>query len=144
MKNCGQHGFRFPLLQVVAVLTLSAAGIGCRPVESESPAISAGAGPEWYEMYCATCHMDGAAYFPTPALKGSELLAGPPSNTIRVILYGQSEKSKIDGIIAGGIMPAQAGLTNEEIAGIVNFVRAEFAGKDDAVSPSEVEALRIK
>lgn len=88
--------------------------------------------------------MDGGAYFPTPALKGSELLAGPPSNTIQVILHGQSGKSKIDGEVAGGIMPAQAGLTNEEISAIVSYVRAEFAGKNDVVSPKDVEALRIR
>ena len=125
-------------------MALCAAGAGCGPGKSETPAISTDAGPEWYEMYCAVCHMDGAAYFPTPALKSSAVLAGPPSNTIQIILNGQSGKSKIDGEIAGGIMPAQAGLTNDEIAAIVNYVRAEFAGKTDAVFPSDVQALRIK
>ncbi len=95
-------------------------------------------------MYCAMCHLDGSASFPNPALKGSEFLAGPAENTIKVILFGQSGISKIDGKVTGGIMPPQAGLTNDEIAAIVNYVRTEFAGKTDPVTPSQVEALRVK
>lgn len=144
MTNRAEHGRGHPLLQVVVVVALAAVSLGCKPGKSKTQAISTESGQEWYEMYCATCHMDGGAYFPTPALKGSELLAGPPSNTIQVILHGQSGKSKIDGEVAGGIMPAQAGLTNEEISAIVSYVRAEFAGKNDVVSPKDVEALRIR
>ncbi|MEX1117603.1 MAG: cytochrome c [Terrimicrobiaceae bacterium] len=144
MKIQGEHARDKPALQVVVALALAMLGGGCKPAKTETSAISADAGQELYDLYCATCHLDGGASFPTPALNGSAVVAGPVEETIRVILHGQSGKSQIDGEVTGGIMPAQAGLTNDEIAAIVSFVRSEFAGKEDPVLPSRVESLRIK
>ncbi len=144
MTNRDEHARGTLVLQAAVGLALAFVGAGCEPKKSETQAISREAGQELYDLYCATCHLDGGASFPTPALRASEWMAGPPENTIQVILHGQSGKSKIDGEITGGIMPAQAGLTNDEIADIVSFVRAEFAGKEDPVNPSQVEALRVK
>jgi len=144
MRNSEEHDRGNSVLQVAVVLALAMVSAGCEPKKSETQAISMESGQEFYDLYCATCHLDGSASFPTPALRGSEMLAGPPEKTIQVILYGQSGKSKIDGVVTGGIMPAQAGLTNDEIAAIVSFVRSEFAEKKDLVTPSQVEALRVK
>ncbi len=133
-----------PVLQAAAGLVFALSGMGCEPTKSEAPAISMESGQELYDLYCATCHLDGSASFPTPALRDSGVLAGPPENTIQVILHGQTGQSKIDGVVTGGIMPAQAGLTNEEIAAIVSFVRSEFRGKTESVTPAQVDALRVK
>jgi len=39
-------------------------------------------------------------------------------------------------------MPAQANLTNEQIAMVLTFIRNNFENEDDPISPHEVASLR--
>ncbi len=77
-----------------------------------------------------------------PALKGSPVLAGAPEKSINIILHGQQGVSEVDGRKIGGIMPSQAYLDDFEIAAIVAYIRAEFAGVTEPVDEAEVRALR--
>lgn len=93
-------------------------------------------------MNCAQCHYAGEGNDLMPALIGSAALAEPPERTIQIILHGQRGVSEVDGRKIGGIMPPQEYLSDEEIAAIVTYVRTEFAGQDDAVTPEDVAKLR--
>lgn len=109
------------------------------PAASESQ-IAAGA--EAFAMNCAQCHYDGSATETMPALKGSATLSGNPEKAIRIILYGQRGVSEVGGRTLGGIMPAQAYLSDAKIAAIVTYIRAEFADDDTSVTEADVKALR--
>lgn len=93
-------------------------------------------------MACAQCHYDGKASAANPALVGSPALQAAPSTVIDIILNGQSGKSLIDGKRLSGIMPAQAYLTDAEIAAVVTYIRHEFAGISAEVTPSQVQQIR--
>ncbi len=103
-------------------------------------------GAELYEASCAMCHIDGTANAPNPALQGSLIVNGPPEGVVRIILRGQSGQSLIDGKPGGGIMPAQATLSDQEIAVIVTYVKATFGEKKEpeSVSPEFVAKIRTE
>lgn len=61
---------------------------------------------------------------------------------IRVVLYGQRGKSRVNGELLQGIMPPQGSLSDEEIAGVVAYVRKTFADRAEAVSPAWVAKAR--
>jgi len=116
---------------------------GCRPFAKSPPSEEQLAtGSEVFETVCAQCHGDGHGDPTNPALFGSPVLEGPPSEAIRVVLYGQRGKSLVNGELLKGIMPPQAGLSDEEIAGVVAYVRKTFVGRAEAVSPAWVAKAR--
>ena len=117
--------------------------VGCQPSKSKpaSPETLAKGG-EVYGMACAQCHYDGLSGSMHPALRGSPALMGDPDAVISIILNGQSGLSVVDGKPLHGIMPAQAYLTDEEIASVVTFIRSEFAGISAEVAPAAVGRVR--
>jgi len=100
------------------------------------------AGAAMYSMQFAQCHYDGTASPLVPALMDSPVLAEPASRSIDIILHGQQGVSMREGRRIGGIMPAQADLSDREIAEIVTYMRSEFAGIREVVSESDVSARR--
>ncbi len=116
---------------------------GCRPFGKSPPSEEQLAtGSEVFETVCAQCHGDGHGDPTNPALFGSPVLEGPPSDAIRVVLYGQRGKSRVNGELLQGIMPPQGSLSDEEIAGVVAYVRKTFVGRAEAVSPAWVAKAR--
>ncbi len=95
-------------------------------------------GRETFESVCAQCHGNGHGDSVNPPLIGSKVLAGPPLETINVILHGQSGKS-----VVNGLMPAQATLRDVEIANVVAYVRATFANQSEAIPPELVAKARL-
>lgn len=132
------HGIRL-LQAAVATILLTACSPG-NPQKASSETIAKGA--EVYEMACAQCHYDGHASAANPSLIGSPTLQANPSAIVGIILHGQSGKSLVDGKPLGGIMPAQAYLTDPEIAAVVTYIRSQFAGISAEVTPAQVQQIR--
>lgn len=133
------------------ILIAGAAALsGCKDASPQSteavPSIPAAAlraeGSEVYEVACALCHYAGEGSALAPDLKGSPVLAGPPEETITIILRGRQNQSVVNGKRFNGIMPKQDTLTDREIAAVVAYVRDQFAGKEDVAQPADVAAMR--
>ena len=97
------------------------ASTGTRAVAAASP------GARIYQGACAVCHeVGGAPLFgsrPSLALN-SNLHSAVPDNLIRVILHGISEPASADL----GYMPAfKDSMTDGQVAGLVSFLRQQFA-----------------
>lgn len=117
-----------------------------KPVEMKtaaapSPALAA-KGAEIYEQNCATCHYGGEGSPVAPPLKGSTVVNASAKDVALVILKGQQGKAIVNGRPLNGMMPAQAYLTDEEIAAVVTFVRKEFGNGASGATPAEIPALR--
>lgn len=110
------------------------------PVPASPELLSEGA--EIFQMNCALCHTDGSGSPAAPPLIGSAVVAESGEAIIRSILYGRQGQSIVDGKLFNGIMPAQATLSDKEIAAVVTYVRKQFGGVDSTVKPSDVAALR--
>ena len=96
-------------------------------------------------LVCAACHGQNGEGGPiAPPLAGSEWVKGPISNLIRIQLRGLQGPISVKGTeynMPGG-MAALAYQTDEQIAGVLTYVRNSFGNKASAVKPEQVAALR--
>lgn len=101
-----------------------------------------------YEMACLPCHQPGGKGLPGvyPPLTGSEWVRGDRARLIKILLQGLTGKITVAGQDFGGPnavpMPSLGGLTDEQIADVLTFVRKEFGAEPSAVSADEVKSLR--
>jgi mono/diheme cytochrome c family protein len=106
-------------------------------------------GQPLYEMACLACHQPEGKGLPGvyPPLAGSQWVAGSPEPLIKVILHGLSGPIKVAGQIYGNgqnaiPMPGMAGLTDQQIVDVINYVRSEFAGGSSSITVEEVKKVR--
>jgi mono/diheme cytochrome c family protein len=99
-----------------------------------------------YAANCLTCHQPDGGGVPNlnPPLAGTKWVNGPKAALVQFILKGSKGQVEIDGETFHNAMPAQAHLTDEQIADVLTFVRKNFGNKSSAVTPAEVKALRAK
>ncbi len=96
-------------------------------------------------ILCAACHgQNGEGGQLAPPLAGSDWVAGPVSNLIRIQLRGLQGPITVTGkeynLQIG--MAALNYQTDEQIAGVLTYVRNSFGNKASAVRPEQVTALR--
>ncbi len=70
------------------------------------------------------------------------MVAGPPERLVSIILHGQKGKTVVNGQLFRGVMPAQDYLTDAETAAVTRYVRATFAGINEAVPEELVRRVR--
>ncbi|MES2661541.1 MAG: cytochrome c [Verrucomicrobiota bacterium] len=96
-------------------------------------------------MLCGACHGQSGEGTPiAPPLAGSEWVTGPVSNLIRIQLRGLQGAITVAGKeynMPGG-MAALSYQTDEQIAGVITYVRNSFGNKASGVKPEQVTALR--
>jgi mono/diheme cytochrome c family protein len=106
-------------------------------------------GQELYEMACLPCHQPEGKGLPGvyPPLVGSEWVRGDTSRLIKILLHGLSGPITVAGQTFGNrpdsiAMPSLGGLTDEQIADVLSYVRNDYGGKAGAVSADEVKKVR--
>ncbi len=105
-------------------------------------------GQALYEMACLPCHQPNGKGLPGvyPPLSGSEWVRGEPGNLIRILLNGLGGEIQVAGQTFGGgnslTMPALGGLTDEQIADVLSYVRQEYGNGSSAIQPGEVKNVR--
>jgi mono/diheme cytochrome c family protein len=99
------------------------------------------------EGHCITCHQkDGnglpAAQF--PPIAGTKWVQGDEELLIKLTLHGLMGPITVKGTDYRGLVPMTAfkGLSDEEIAGALTYVRNTFGNKAPAVMPETVRAVR--
>lgn len=96
-------------------------------------------------MLCGACHGQAGEGGPiAPPLAGSEWVKGPISNLVKIQLRGLQGPITVAGKeynMPGG-MAALAYQTDEQIAGVLTYIRNNFGNKGSAVTPEMVKALR--
>lgn len=96
-------------------------------------------------MLCGACHgLNGEGGPIAPPLAGSDWVTGPVSNLIRIQLRGLVGPITVSGKeynMPGGMAPLSY-QTDEQIAGVLTYVRNSFGNKASAVKPEQVAALR--
>ncbi len=96
-------------------------------------------------MLCAACHGQNGEGGPiAPPLAGSDWVKGPVSNLIRIQLRGLIGPITVSGKeynMPGGMAPLSY-QADDQIAGVLTYVRNSFGNKAPAVKPEQVAALR--
>jgi mono/diheme cytochrome c family protein len=125
------------------------------PAASPSPAPAGGgedlatAGQRIYSTVCGACHQPTGLGLPNmfPPLASSDWVgAKKPDRLIRMVLHGFTGAFTLNGkpfTSAAPLMPPQgAALSDDQIAGVLTYVRANFGNQAGPVSPAEVKAIR--
>jgi mono/diheme cytochrome c family protein len=96
-------------------------------------------------MLCGACHgQQGEGTAAGPPLAGSEWVNGPVENLIRIQLRGLTGPITVKGQeynFPAGMM-AMAYQTDDQIAGVLTYIRSNFGNDAPPVTPGEVAALR--
>ncbi|MFZ2276885.1 MAG: cytochrome c, partial [Prosthecobacter sp.] len=106
-------------------------------------------GQRIYSTVCIACHQPTGQGLPPmfPPLAGSDWVnVKKPDRMIRMVLHGFTGPFTLNGqpfTSPAPLMPPQGGaLNDEQIAGVLTYVRSNFGNKAGAVTPAEVAAIR--
>ena len=98
-------------------------------------------GRQTYAGLCMACHqptgkgLEGLA----PPLADSEWVNGDPERIVKVIMHGLRGPIKVKGVAYNYDMPAAGFLTDEQIAGVLTYIRREW---DHEASPVPVDLVQ--
>ena len=98
-------------------------------------------GRQTYAGLCAACHqptgkgLEGLA----PPLAESEWVLGEPDRIVKVVMHGLRGPIKVKGMTYSYDMPAAGFLTDEQIAGVLTYIRREW---DHEASPVPVDLVK--
>jgi mono/diheme cytochrome c family protein len=97
-----------------------------------------------YGAICVTCHQANGLGVPGafPPLAGSGSYYGDPRNHARIIVHGLSGTIQVQGATFNGAMPAQAQLSDYDVAAVATYERLSWGNNDGVVLPEDVAAIR--
>ena len=100
-------------------------------------------GKEVYDQNCLACHQIDGGGVPmlTPSLINAEWVQGDKARLINVVLKGLTGV-EINGEMFDNPMPPLAHLSDEDIAAVLTYVRANFNNKSGPIKKEEVAAAR--
>jgi len=97
-----------------------------------------------YATLCAACHqphgfgLDGLA----PPLVDSEWVLGKPEVLARIVMHGLAGPVKVSGRTYNLAMPPLPQLTDEDVAGVLTYIRREWEHTASAVETADVTKIR--
>jgi cytochrome c oxidase subunit 2 len=98
-------------------------------------------GKKAYDATCQACHQASGAGIPNafPSLVGSKVVLGSDEEQIKLVLKGRKGT-----FTKTSEMPAQAGLSDTDIAAAITYTRNSWGNKapDNVVQPADVKAAR--
>ena len=98
-------------------------------------------GRQTFAGLCAACHqptgkgLEGLA----PPLADSEWVNGDPERIVKVVMHGLRGPIKVKGVAYSYDMPAAGFLSDEQIAGVLTYIRREW---DHEASPVPLELVK--
>ena len=98
-----------------------------------------------YKNVCLTCHQADGYGVPNlnPPLIKTTYVLGDKAKLAHIVLAGLQEPVEINGDEYRQHMPAQAYLTDQQVADVLTYVRNNFGNKASAVQTAEVKAVRV-
>lgn len=101
------------------------------------------AGEIVYKQNCMACHQANGEGIPNafPPLAKSDFLMADKQRAIRIVRDGLQGAITVNGKTYNSVMPA-LGLSNDDIANVVTYVRNSFGNKSDLVTLDEVKRAR--
>lgn len=99
-----------------------------------------------YARTCIACHQPTGMGLPPvfPPLAGSEWVAKDASIAVRNIINGMQGPITVKGMTYNSMMPPVAGLSDKDIADVVNYVNNSWGNAGPNVTEAEVAAIKKK
>jgi mono/diheme cytochrome c family protein len=97
-----------------------------------------------YSRTCIACHQaNGMGLAPVfPPLANSSIAVGDATLPIKFILHGLMGPLTVGGTTYNSMMPAVAGVNDQEIADVLTYVRQSFGNQGTLVTSDQVKAVR--
>jgi nitrite reductase (NO-forming) len=120
-----------------------------RVAEQVGPGAAVGSpletGAQVFASVCATCHQANAQGISGvfPPLAGSDFLMSDKARSIRVLLGGLKGDVVVNGAPYRGEMP-KLPLSDEQVSGVLSYVRANFGNQGEPVTLAEVKRTRAE
>jgi mono/diheme cytochrome c family protein len=101
-------------------------------------------GRQQFTAVCAQCHQkDGMGQEgKAPPLVNSPWVLGPQSRLIRIVLHGMKGPVPLGGRDFNGDMPSWKAMTDEQIAGVLTYIRREWGHEAPAIDTGTVHGIR--
>lgn len=118
------------------------------PVAEAKPVASGDAllkkGETVYKSYCFACHMNEGQGVPNlnPPLTRTKYTLGDKKEMAKIVIQGLEGEIEVLGTKYNNVMTPFGFLSDEEVAGVVTYVRQSFGNDADAISVEEVAAVR--
>ena len=99
------------------------------------------------EGHCVTCHQPDGQGLPAaqfPPIAKSPWVTGSPQRLIRLAMHGLMGPIEVNGVNYPGQVPMTAfkGLSDDELAGVLTYVRNSFGNQAAPITPAQVAAER--
>lgn len=121
-----------------------------RELLDQGPAVVS-AGEALYEKACLACHQPGGKGLPGvyPPLLGSKRVTGDETKLIKIVINGLTGPLDVAGEQYGAgtqsiPMPPMGGMSDQEIADVLTYIRKEFGNGSPAVAPEMVAKTRAE
>jgi nitrite reductase (NO-forming) len=97
-----------------------------------------------YSRTCVACHQPTGKGLPPvfPPLAEAPIVNDDPTLSIKFILHGLMGPITVAGTTYNSMMPAVAGLSDQDISDVTTYVRASFGNNSGPVSVEQVKAVR--
>jgi len=139
MKLYGVH-----LLFAAALMTVAMAAACALAAEPAPPAESRPAGQQLYARHCLSCHQADGGGVPNmqPPIVGGSWVKGDARALALFVMTGGFGSAERKDSAVDNVMPEFRQLSDEDLAGILSYIRAKFGGGASAVSAADVAAAR--
>ncbi|HEY4105054.1 MAG TPA: copper-containing nitrite reductase [Polyangiaceae bacterium] len=100
-------------------------------------------GQHVFSTVCFACHQSNGQGLPNtfPPLAGSDFLMADKDRSIRIVLQGLKGDVIVNGAKFHGEMPKPP-LSDDQVAGVLSYVRNSFGNSGEVVTLAEVERVR--
>jgi mono/diheme cytochrome c family protein len=97
-----------------------------------------------YARTCIACHQPTGKGLPPvfPSIAGTPIVVGNPELPIKFILQGLMGPITIEGTTYNSMMPPVGGVSDQDIADVLTYVRQSFGNRGTIVTPAQVKAVR--
>lgn len=108
------------------------------PVDSRPP------GQRLYGRHCLSCHQADGGGVPNmqPAIAGGTWVKGDPKALALFVMTGGFDSAQRKEGASHNVMPPFRQLSDEDLAGILSYIREKFGGGASAVTPALVAEAR--
>lgn len=140
---------------LLSVALMLAGGTACAqtPPASTAPPVpgaataadAAAAGQKLYARHCLSCHQADGYGVPNmqPAIKGGTWVKGDPKALALFVMTGGFDSAgRKEGAASHNVMPPFRQLSDDDLAGILSYIRDKFGEGAPAVSPAVVAEAR--
>lgn len=101
------------------------------------------AGAIVYKTNCVACHQENGQGIENafPPVANSDYLMADKIRSIKIVKHGLEGAITVNGKTYNSVMPA-LGLSDDDVASVLTFVRNSFGNKGDAVTVEEVKSVK--